>query len=116
MKVTSYVDELDSVDNMERYTPSPFMCLVEQTRGGNTGDISVGMITICPSTGDVVWDDFDGRYLCFVTNSSSNESLADTLMRIELEVSGSTCTDAVSNKWLILDKTRSHKTDRSTFT
>jgi hypothetical protein len=37
------------------------MCLTEQSKGGNTGDISVGMITICPSTGDVVWDDFDGK-------------------------------------------------------
>lgn len=58
-----YVDELDSVDDLERYNPPPFMCLIEQTKGGNTGDVSVGMITICSSTGDVVWDDFDGRYL-----------------------------------------------------
>lgn len=64
----TYVDELDSVDDLERYNPPPFMCLIEQTKGGNTGDVSVGMITICSSTGDVVWDDFD-----------------DTLMRIELE-------------------------------
>lgn len=65
MNVIRYVDELDSVDNLERYTPPPFLCLIEQAKGGNTGEVSVGMITICPSTGDVVWDDFDGGCLCF---------------------------------------------------
>ncbi|KAF5386928.1 hypothetical protein D9615_001885 [Tricholomella constricta] len=64
----TYVDDLDSVDDLERYTPPPFLCLVEEARGANSGDVSIGMITICPSTGDVVWDDFE-----------------DTLMRIELE-------------------------------
>ncbi|KAG6874073.1 hypothetical protein C0995_006930 [Termitomyces sp. Mi166 len=63
-----YVDDLDSVDDLERYNPPPFMCIIEQAKKSTTGDVSFGMITICPSTGDVVWDDFE-----------------DTLMRIELE-------------------------------
>ncbi|KAG6821075.1 hypothetical protein H0H93_007234 [Arthromyces matolae] len=64
----TYVDDLGSVDDLERYNPSPLMCIVEQGKKGTTGDVMFGMITICPSTGDVVWDDFE-----------------DTLMRIELE-------------------------------
>ncbi|KAG5728291.1 DNA mismatch repair protein MSH3 [Termitomyces sp. T112] len=64
----TYVDDLDSVDDLERYNPPPFMCIVEQAKKSITGDVSFGMITISPSTGDVVWDDFE-----------------DTLMRIELE-------------------------------
>ncbi|KAG5354224.1 hypothetical protein C0989_003737 [Termitomyces sp. Mn162] len=64
----NYVDDLDSVDDLERYNPPPFMCIVEQAKKSITGDVSFGMITISPSTGDVVWDDFE-----------------DTLMRIELE-------------------------------
>lgn len=48
-------------------------------------------------------------------NPSSNESLADTLMRIELEVSSSTCFNSVSNE-RIPDKTCPHTTDRTAFT
>ncbi|KAG6919950.1 hypothetical protein DXG01_013299 [Tephrocybe rancida] len=64
----TYVDELGSVDDLERHNPPPFMCLVEQSKKGVADDVSFGIITICPSTGDVIWDDFE-----------------DTLMRIELE-------------------------------
>ncbi|KAG6831187.1 hypothetical protein H0H92_012327 [Tricholoma furcatifolium] len=63
-----YVDDINSVDDMERHNPPPFMCIVEQAKKGSSGDVSIAMVTICPSTGDVVWDDFE-----------------DTLMRIELE-------------------------------
>ncbi|PPQ79804.1 LOW QUALITY PROTEIN: hypothetical protein CVT26_012571 [Gymnopilus dilepis] len=65
---TSYVDDLDSVDEVEKYAVSPFMCLVETKNSDRQADVSIGMITICPSTGDVVWDCFD-----------------DTIMRLELE-------------------------------
>ncbi|KAF8061576.1 DNA mismatch repair protein MSH3 [Lyophyllum atratum] len=70
----TYVDDLNSVDDLEPYTPPPFLCLIEESKGKTSGEVSLGMITICPSTGDVVWDSFDGC-LRFV----------DTLMRIELE-------------------------------
>jgi hypothetical protein len=41
------------------------MCIVEQLRGGMGADerVNVGMIVICPSTGDVVWDEFEGKFL-----------------------------------------------------
>lgn len=65
---TTYVDDLDSVDELEAYSPPPFMCLVEEPRNDKDGKVNIAMITICPSTGDVVWDEFE-----------------DTLMRIELE-------------------------------
>ncbi|KAF8959081.1 DNA mismatch repair protein MSH3 [Flammula alnicola] len=64
----TYVEELDSVDDLEKYTAPPFMCIIEEKKGNSSSDVSIGMITICPSTGDVVWDDFD-----------------DTIMRLELE-------------------------------
>lgn len=43
--------------------PPPLMCLIEEQQGGMGPDdrVSIGIITICPSTGDVVWDDFDGK-------------------------------------------------------
>lgn len=56
-----YVDELDSVDDLARYTPPPFLCMIEQSKLGRGGvDVDIGLITICPSTGDVVWDHFEG--------------------------------------------------------
>ncbi|KAJ3512522.1 hypothetical protein NLJ89_g3471 [Agrocybe chaxingu] len=64
----TYVDEMDSIDDMEKYTTAPFMCLVEEKKNENPCDVSIGMITICPSTGDIVWDDFE-----------------DSVMRLELE-------------------------------
>lgn len=57
----SFVDDLDSVDDLESYSPPPFMCLVEEPRKGNTGDVTIAVITVCPSTGDVVWDEFEGK-------------------------------------------------------
>ena len=58
-----YVDELDSVDDVDR-DAAVLMCLVEQPRGAMGIDerVSIGMVVVCPSTGDVVWDEFDGRY------------------------------------------------------
>jgi hypothetical protein len=62
-----YVEELDSVDDLEKYNPPPFVCLIEEKKTANSADVSLGMISICPSTGDVVWDDFEG----IVFNSST---------------------------------------------
>ncbi|KAF8894689.1 muts domain V-domain-containing protein [Infundibulicybe gibba] len=64
----TYVDGLDSVDSAEQYTSPPFMCIIEEKKAESTANVSFGIITICPSTGDVTWDDFD-----------------DMQMRIELE-------------------------------
>ncbi|OCH90300.1 hypothetical protein OBBRIDRAFT_826026 [Obba rivulosa] len=66
----TYVDELNSVDDLEPTLPPPLMCLVEELRGGKgAGErVNIGMVVITPSTGDVVWDQFE-----------------DSSMRIELE-------------------------------
>ncbi|KAG7452688.1 uncharacterized protein BT62DRAFT_958683 [Guyanagaster necrorhizus] len=65
---TTFVDDLDSVDDVDKYLSPPFMCIVEEKRGRHDGDVHIGLISICPSTGDVIWDVFE-----------------DTLMRLELE-------------------------------
>ncbi|KAF9533444.1 DNA mismatch repair protein MSH3 [Crepidotus variabilis] len=64
----TYIDELDSVDDTEKFHAPPFMCLVEERKSGNSADVSFGLVSVCPSTGDIVWDDF-----------------VDSVMRIELE-------------------------------
>ncbi|CAA7265435.1 unnamed protein product [Cyclocybe aegerita] len=84
----TYVDEMDSVDDMEKYTSAPFMCLVEEKKNGKSSDVSFGMIIICPSTGDIVWDDFE-----------------DSVMRLELE------TRLVHNRPSELLVPRKHLTD-----
>ncbi|KAJ2917229.1 hypothetical protein MD484_g3189, partial [Candolleomyces efflorescens] len=63
-----FVDDLNSVDEVERYTPPPFMCLVEESKQDDPEKVFISVISVCPTTGDVIWDDFQ-----------------DTNMRIELE-------------------------------
>lgn len=48
------------MDDLEKYNPPPFMCLIEE-KAAKGSDVSIGMITICPSTGKVVWDFFEGK-------------------------------------------------------
>lgn len=63
---TSYVDDMMNEDDSEFYSPPPFMCLIEEPKKTHPGDVSISMILICPSTGDVVWDDFEGRAIRYV--------------------------------------------------
>ncbi|KAH7910649.1 muts domain V-domain-containing protein [Hygrophoropsis aurantiaca] len=67
---TTYVDELDSVDDLEKHVVSPLICLTETSKqsDGPGESVSISMIAISPSTGDVIWDEFD-----------------DSIMRTELE-------------------------------
>ncbi|PCH38453.1 hypothetical protein WOLCODRAFT_65402 [Wolfiporia cocos MD-104 SS10] len=60
----TYVDELNSVDELDPSTAPPLMCLVEELKGGMGPDerVRMAMIVIAPSTGDVVWDEFEGDY------------------------------------------------------
>ena len=60
-----YVDDIDSADDVDANDAPLLMCLVEQLRGGMGADerVNIGMIAICPSTGDVVWDEFEGKFL-----------------------------------------------------
>lgn len=62
------MDDLDSVDDLEKYSPPPFMCLIEEKAAKGSADVSIGMITICPSTGDVVWDIFEGNKSDYIFN------------------------------------------------
>ncbi|KAG2157395.1 muts domain V-domain-containing protein [Suillus clintonianus] len=65
----TYVDEVGSVDDLDKYSAPPLLCLVEARKDDSAeGEISIGMIAITPSTGDVIWDEFH-----------------DTVMRVELE-------------------------------
>ncbi|OAX39197.1 hypothetical protein K503DRAFT_690106 [Rhizopogon vinicolor AM-OR11-026] len=65
----TYVDEVDSVDDLDKYSAPPLMCLVEtHEHDSGEGEVNIGMIAVTPSTGDVIWDDFH-----------------DTVMRVELE-------------------------------
>ncbi|KAI0373318.1 hypothetical protein BV20DRAFT_1104314 [Pilatotrama ljubarskyi] len=67
----TYVDDLNSLDELDPNSAPPLMCLLEEPRGGMGTDerVSIAMIAISPSTGDVVWDEFE----------------ADNHMRTELE-------------------------------
>ncbi|KAJ7694222.1 muts domain V-domain-containing protein [Mycena rosella] len=67
----TYVDGLDSTDELEKYTSPRLVCIVEEEseKGTATGtNVRIGMISVSASVGDVVWDAFE-----------------DTPMRIELE-------------------------------
>ncbi|KAF8626218.1 hypothetical protein AX15_004907 [Amanita polypyramis BW_CC] len=64
----TYVEALGSSDDTERFMPPLLMCLIEEQTHKGPNDVRIGIITVCPSTGDVVWDDFE-----------------DTPMRIELD-------------------------------
>ncbi|KAI0059076.1 DNA mismatch repair protein MSH3 [Artomyces pyxidatus] len=86
----TYVDELGSVDETDQSDAPLLMCLVEEPRGGLGMDekVNVGMIVICPSTGDVVWDEFDGmtfrlRQSC--CSRTQRSFFLDGHMRTEVE-------------------------------
>lgn len=53
---------MDSVDALGASAPL-LMCVVEELKGGMGADekVTVGMIVVCPSTGDVTWDEFEGK-------------------------------------------------------
>ena len=56
------MDDLNSVDETEDYNPPPFMCLVE-SEASNSPEVTISLISICPATGDVLWDEFKGAFL-----------------------------------------------------
>ncbi|KAK7014986.1 DNA mismatch repair protein MSH3 [Favolaschia claudopus] len=67
----TYVDGLDSTDDLDKYAAPQLICLIEEPSGKPTAtgtDVRFGMISVSPSVGDVVWDSFE-----------------DSAMRIELE-------------------------------
>ncbi|KAJ7109234.1 muts domain V-domain-containing protein [Mycena epipterygia] len=67
----TYVDDLDSTDELDRYTAPRLVCIIEGKSDKvttNGVDVRIGFIAASPSNGDVVYDFFD-----------------DGPMRIELE-------------------------------
>ena len=62
--IRRYVDELDSVDDLDKHTAPQLVCFTEVPASGGTSEdrVSISMIAITPSTGDVVWDEFDGEF------------------------------------------------------
>ncbi|KIK21377.1 hypothetical protein PISMIDRAFT_681294 [Pisolithus microcarpus 441] len=67
---TTYVDEVGSTDDLDKYGAPLLACFLESPSRGDVPDdqVSIAMIAITPSTGDVIWDEFD-----------------DSIMRSELE-------------------------------
>ncbi|EED81705.1 predicted protein [Postia placenta Mad-698-R] len=62
----TYVDEMNSTDDLDPSSAPALMCLVEELKGGMGADerVLVGMVVISASTGDVVWDEFEGKSFC----------------------------------------------------
>ncbi|PSS32179.1 hypothetical protein PHLCEN_2v2052 [Hermanssonia centrifuga] len=56
--------QLHSVDDMDPTAVPPLVCLIEELRGGMGADerVCISMISICASTGDVIWDQFEATY------------------------------------------------------
>ncbi|KAL5529107.1 hypothetical protein ACEPAG_5081 [Sanghuangporus baumii] len=61
----TYVDELGADDDESRIAPPVFMCICESLLGGMGTDerVSIGMVAVTPSTGDVVWDEFEDGFM-----------------------------------------------------
>ncbi|KAI0831758.1 muts domain V-domain-containing protein [Trametes gibbosa] len=61
----TFVDDLNSVDEMDPNSSPPLMCLLEEPRGGMGTDerVNIAMIAVSPSTGDVVWDEFEDNHM-----------------------------------------------------
>ncbi|KAI0637370.1 muts domain V-domain-containing protein [Trametes polyzona] len=61
----TFVDDLNSLDELDPNAAPPLMCLLEEPRGGMGTDerVNIVMIAISPSTGDVVWDEFDDNHM-----------------------------------------------------
>jgi len=55
--VATYVDELGSIDQDH---PPTLMCVVENRGGPNSNSTCIGMIIVCPTTGGVTYDEFQG--------------------------------------------------------
>ncbi|KAH7889258.1 muts domain V-domain-containing protein [Phlebopus sp. FC_14] len=84
---TTYVDELGSLDDLDRHAAPPLVCFAELPRRGESVEdqVSIGMIAITPSTGDVIWDEFDGTIPGFIVKNAFTWKSTDSVMRSELE-------------------------------
>ncbi|KAG8217898.1 muts domain V-domain-containing protein [Butyriboletus roseoflavus] len=84
---TTYVDELESADDLDKYAAPPLVCFTEVSESGGTSEdhVSISMIAITPSTGDVVWDEFEGEFRAHLISLLFTRKGLDTIMRSELE-------------------------------
>lgn len=59
----SFVEDIDSPDDFGQ-TTRPLMSIIEETRGGLGPDdkVLIGFVSIVPSTGEVVYDQFYGQF------------------------------------------------------
>ena len=55
--VATYVDELGSIDQDH---PPTLMCVVEDRGRSNSDTSRIGMTIVCPTTGEVTYDEFQG--------------------------------------------------------
>ncbi|KAJ8700304.1 Mismatch repair protein msh3 [Pleurotus ostreatus] len=82
----TYVDEIDSVDDTDKYISPPLMCLIEKSKKGATKvNVNIAMITVCPHTGDVTWDEFeDGPMRIELETRLAHTQPAELLLPAEL--------------------------------
>ena len=59
------MDELGADDDEARIAPPVFMCICEGLLGGMGADerVSISMVAVTPSTGDVIWDEFEDGFM-----------------------------------------------------
>ena len=61
-------DDLDSVDQLDKYAAPRVMCLIEEKTAKATAtgaDVCIGMISVSTQVGEVIWDVFDGEFKFF---------------------------------------------------
>ena len=58
--VATYVDELGSVDQDH---PPTLMCVVEENGRSSGGTTRIGITIVCPTTGEVTFDEFQGAWI-----------------------------------------------------
>ncbi|KZV92839.1 hypothetical protein EXIGLDRAFT_717809 [Exidia glandulosa HHB12029] len=58
----TYIDDLESADNtddMHQGSPPSILCLVERKTPADDGKVVISLVSVTPSTGDVVYDEFE---------------------------------------------------------
>ena len=80
------MDALDSADDADKYVAPPFMCVVETPKTSQQGRVVIGIISVSPSTGDIIWDDFEGMMHYPWSFPTTLTTYLDDAMRLELEV------------------------------
>jgi DNA mismatch repair protein MSH3 len=57
----TYVDELGSVD--DEVAPTLMSIFEGRKRGKGTNEkVAIAIVVVCPTTGEVIWDCFEGKY------------------------------------------------------